>query len=260
MSAPGLRHRPEPATTAVAAWSTPPARVRPPRLAGRGLVKHFGPTAALAGVDLEIGEGESLAVTGPSGSGKSTLLHVLAGILVPDAGVVTLRGRQVQGFSERQRSVLRRGRYGFVFQHGQLLSELTALENVAVAAMLDGEPRADAEHLARQWLARLGLADSAQRRPGELTAGEAQRVAVARALVTHPDVVFADEPTGSLDHATGYEVMRLIVATTRDVEASLVVVTQDPRVAAWCDRGVEMRDGRVVPAPAPAPVPGDLAP
>jgi putative ABC transport system ATP-binding protein len=219
--------------------------VRPPRLAGRGLVKHFGPTAALAGVDLEIGEGESLAITGPSGSGKSTLMHVLAGIQVPDAGVVTLRGRQVQGFSERQRSVLRRGRYGFVFQHGQLLSELTALENVAVAAMLDGEPRADAEHLARQWLARLGLAGCAPRRPGELTAGEAQRVAVARALVTHPDVVFADEPTGSLDSLAGEQVMELLTDAARATDTAVVLVTHEPRIAAYADREVVVRDGRI---------------
>jgi len=225
--------------------TTEPGR---PRLAARGVVKRFGSTTALAGVDVDLGEEESLAVMGPSGSGKSTLLHVLAGILTPDAGTVTLRGRHVEGMSERERSLLRRGRFGFVFQHGQLLSELTALENVALAAMLDGEPRVQAEGLAAQWLGRLGLAGEQDRRPGEMSGGQAQRVAVARALVTRPDVVFADEPTGSLDQATGQDVMRVLVESTRAVGASLVVVTHDTGVASWCDRVVHVRDGLVVTA------------
>ena len=228
----------------------PATSMHDPRLSGRGLVKRYGPTTALAGVDVDLGEGESLAIMGPSGAGKSTLLHVLAGILVPDAGEVRLRGRRVDGLSERERSLLRRGRYGFVFQHGQLLSELTALENVAIASMLDGEPRASAEQLAAQWLATLGAAAERDRRPGEMSGGQAQRVAVARALVTAPDVVFADEPTGSLDQVTGHEVMRILVESTRAVGASLVVVTHDPGVASWCDRRVDMRDGLVAPATA----------
>ncbi len=218
-----------------------------PRLVARGLVKRHGAATALAGVDLELGEEESLALTGPSGSGKSTLLHVLAGILTPDEGTVALRGRRVEGMSERERALLRRGRFGFVFQHGQLLSELSALENVALAAMLDGEPRAYAEGLAAQWLARLGLAGDQGRRPGEMSAGQVQRVAVARALVTRPDVVFADEPAGLLDEVTSREVLRVLVDSTRAIGASLVVVTHDPLVAGWCDRRVELRDGRLDP-------------
>ena len=216
-----------------------------PRLVARGLVMRFGTTTALADVDLELGEEESVAVMGPSGSGKSTLLHVLAGILTPDAGTVALRGRHVEGMSERERSLLRRGRFGFVFQRGQLLSELTALENVALAAMLDGEPRAYAEGLAAQWLARLGMAGEQDCRPGEMSGGQVQRVAVARALVTRPDVVFADEPAGLLDEATNREVGRVLVDATRAIGASLVLVTHDPLVASWCDRRVELRDGRV---------------
>ncbi len=229
-----------------------------PRLSGRGLVKRYGSTTALAGVDIDLGEEEALAIMGPSGSGKSTLLHVLAGVLVPDEGAVTLRGRRVERLSERERSLLRRGRYGFVFQHGQLLSELTALENVAIASMLDGEPRAQAQELAVQWLAALGVADERDRRPGEMSGGQAQRVAVARALVTRPDVVFADEPTGSLDQATGQDVMRVLTESTRAVGASLVVVTHDASVADWCDRRVDVRDGLVV-APQHA-VPADAVP
>ncbi|UZN02860.1 ABC transporter ATP-binding protein [Cellulomonas sp. S1-8] len=217
-----------------------------PRLAARGLVHRFGETPALAGVDVDLADGESLAVMGPSGSGKSTLLHVLAGILVPTGGVVMLRGQEVQGLSEKERSLLRRRRYGFVFQFGQLLSELSARENVALPAMLTGASRADAEGAADRWLAALGLGVEGGRRPGELSGGQAQRVAVARALVTRPEVVFADEPTGSLDQSTGHDVMQLLVESTRAVGASLVVVTHDADVAAWCDRRIDMRDGLVV--------------
>lgn len=216
------------------------------RVSARGLVKRFGETTALAGVDLDLADGEALAVTGPSGSGKSTLLHCLAGILVPDAGTVTLRGRPVHALDERERSLLRRSHYGFVFQNGQLLPELPAVENVALPAMLKGTPRREATELATRWLHSLGLAGMEGRRPGELSGGQAQRVAVARALVTQPDVVFADEPTGALDQANGFEVMRLLTQATRSVGACLVVVTHDPQVAAWCGRRIEVRDGRVV--------------
>lgn len=230
------------------ATSAPTTSVRTgaaPRLAARSLVHRFGDTTALAGVDVDLGDGESLAVMGPSGSGKSTLLHVLAGILVPTSGAVTLRGQEVHALSEKQRSLLRR-RYGFVFQFGQLLSELTARENVALPAMLTGASRADAQSAADRWLDALGLAGAQDRRPGELSGGQAQRVAVARALVTRPEVVFADEPTGSLDQSTGHDVMKVLVDATSAVGASLVVVTHDADVAAWCDRRIDMRDGLVV--------------
>lgn len=218
----------------------------PPRLEGRALVRTFGPTTALAGVDVTLGEGESLAVMGPSGSGKSTLLHCLAGILPPDRGQVLLRGRDVTRLDERERSLLRRRHYGFVFQFGQLLPELPALENVALPAMLLGTPRREACDRAAQWLASLGLAGMERRRPGEMSGGQAQRVAVARALITGPDVVFADEPTGALDQATGADVMRVLTEVTRAAGASLVVVTHDRAVAAWCHRTVVLRDGLVV--------------
>lgn len=216
------------------------------RLSARGLVKRFGTTTALAGVDLDLAAGASLAVMGPSGSGKSTLLHCLAGILVPDSGTVHLDGVEVSALDERERSLLRRRRLGFVFQFGQLLPELPAVENVALPSMLLGVRRPQALDVAGQWLAALGLAGMEERRPGELSGGQAQRVAIARALVTGPAVVFADEPTGALDQATGTEVMRLLTETTRAAGASLVVVTHDASVAAWCERTVEVRDGRVV--------------
>ncbi len=209
-------------------------------------MKRFGSTTALAGVDLDLAEGESIAVMGPSGSGKSTLLHCLAGILTPDAGTVALGGRPVHGLNDRERSLLRRRSYGFVFQFGQLLAELPAVENVALAPMLLGMSRQEATALAQRWLVSLGLGGMEDRRPGELSGGQAQRVAVARALVTRPDVVFADEPTGALDQTTGHDVMRILTEATRVAGASLVVVTHDAQVAAWCDRRIEVRDGLVV--------------
>ncbi|MFF9038163.1 ABC transporter ATP-binding protein [Streptomyces sp. NPDC014892] len=214
-------------------------------LAGTGLVKKYGPTTALAGVDVAVAERESLAIMGPSGSGKSTLLHTLAGIVRPDDGQVLLRGERIDHWGENKLSALRRKRFGFVFQFGQLLPELPAEENVALPLMLEGVPRRQAVERARRWFAPLGLAGLEKRRPGQLSGGQAQRVAIARALAVEPDVVFADEPTGALDQATGEEVIRLLTSVTRDQGASLVMVTHDAEVAAHCDRVVQVRDGRI---------------
>ncbi|SNR23775.1 ABC transporter ATP-binding protein [Actinomadura mexicana] len=216
-----------------------------PVLLGRGLVKRFGTAVALDGVDLAVGRAEAVAIMGPSGSGKSTLLHCLAGIMRPDAGEVHLLGRRIDTLGERPRSALRRSRFGFVFQFGQLLPELPAVENAALPLMLNGTSRREAVQAARGWFRPLGLDGLEHRRPGELSGGQAQRVAIARALVPLPAVVFADEPTGALDQATGHDTMRLLVEATKHNGASLVVVTHDPSVAAWCDRVVEVRDGRV---------------
>ncbi|GLW10786.1 macrolide ABC transporter ATP-binding protein [Microtetraspora sp. NBRC 13810] len=222
-------------------------------LEGRGLVKRFGRTVALDGVDLAVRGGEAVAIMGPSGSGKSTLLHCLAGIMRPDAGEVTLLGRRVDGMRERERSALRRSRFGFVFQFGQLLPELPAEENVALPLMLGGVPRARAVQQARTWFGPLGLGGMEGQRPGELSGGQAQRVAIARALVTGPSVVFADEPTGALDQATGHDTMHTLVTAAAHNGASLVVVTHDPQVARWCHRVVEVRDGRLLPGHTPSP-------
>ena len=189
-------------------------------LAGNGLIKKYGPTTALAGVDVAVAERESLAIMGPSGSGKSTLLHTLAGIIRPDDGQVLLRGERIDHWGENKLSALRRKRFGFVFQFGQLLPELPAEENVALPLMLEGVPRRRAVQRARRWFAPLGLAGLEHRRPGQLSGGQAQRVAIARALAVDPDVVFADEPTGALDRSTGEEVVRLLTSVTRDQGAS----------------------------------------
>ncbi|MFI1051758.1 ABC transporter ATP-binding protein [Streptomyces griseoruber] len=214
-------------------------------LAGVGLTKKYGSTTALAGVDVEVGTRDSLAIMGPSGSGKSTLLHTLAGIIRPDGGQVLLRGERIDDLGENRLSALRRKRFGFVFQSGQLLPELPAEENVALPLMLEGLPRAQAVERARRWFAPLGLDGLERRRPGQLSGGQAQRVAIARALAVAPGVVFADEPTGALDQATGTEVVRLLTSVTREQGAALVMVTHDAEVAAHCDRILQVRDGRI---------------
>ncbi|WP_416985118.1 ABC transporter ATP-binding protein [Streptomyces sp. T028] len=216
-----------------------------PVLAAHGLVKTYGSTTALAGVDVEVGERDSLAIMGPSGSGKSTLLHTLAGIVRPDGGQVLLRGERIDRLGENRLSALRRSRFGFVFQFGQLLPELPAEENVALPLMLEGVPRGKAVERARRWFAPLGLDGLEKRRPGQLSGGQAQRVAIARALAVEPDVVFADEPTGALDQRTSEEVVRLLTSVTREQGAALVMVTHDADVAAHCDRVLQVRDGRI---------------
>jgi len=224
----------------------------PAVLAGAGLEKRFGDAVALAGVDIALRRGESVAVMGPSGSGKSTLLHCLAGILRPDAGAVWLDGRRIDNLGERSRSRLRRGQFGFVFQSGQLLPELPAVENVALPLMIGGRQRRRSAERARRWLAALGLEGLEHRRPGELSGGQAQRVAIARAVVTDPAVVFADEPTAALDQATGQATVQLLVQVTGDTGAALLVVTHDPAIGALCDRVVQIRDGRLLDPPAPS--------
>ena len=211
----------------------------------RDVVLSFGTTPALRGANIEVGSGEILAIMGPSGSGKSTLLHCLAGILAPDSGEIHFAGSRVDAMSEAQRSALRRDRFGFVFQFGQLVPELTAAENVALPLMLSGVRRAQALRQAYGWFERLGLPGMEQRRSGELSGGQAQRVALARALVAEPEVLFADEPTGSLDSLTGEQVMDLLVDTAREQGTTVILVTHEPRVAAYADREVVVRDGRV---------------
>ena len=216
-----------------------------PVVEARDVHLSFGPTPALRGASLAVTAGEVVALMGPSGSGKTTLLHCLAGILTPDAGEVLFQGRRIDRLGEEERSRLRRERFGFVFQFGQLVPELTAEENVALPLLLGGIRRAAALREARAWLDRLDLPGLGGRRSGELSGGQAQRVALARALVTRPDVLFTDEPTGSLDSLTGEHVMELLVGTARAQGATVLVVTHEARVAAYADREVVVRDGTV---------------
>lgn len=218
-------------------------------LVARGLTQTYGSglsaAHALIDVELTIAAGESVAIMGPSGSGKTTLLHCLAGILRPTAGSVTWRGADLTTLSDARRTVLRRKDFGFVFQSGRLLPELPAVENVALPLMLAGTSRRDACAVASRWIDHLGLPGLQDRRPGELSGGQAQRVAIARALVGAPGAVFADEPTGALDRATGHDTMQVLTESTRAAGATLVVVTHDPEVARWCSRTIQMQDGRI---------------
>ena len=229
----------------------------------RGLEMSFGQTHALRGVDLDVAAGEVLAVTGPSGSGKSTLLHVMAGVLVPDAGSVSYHGGKSPGggatdvaediavniaaLDEAARSRLRLNEFGFIFQFGQLLPDLSALDNVTIPLLLAGTPRRRALAQAREALGELGLSEHLDKRPTQLSGGQAQRAAVARALVTGPRILFADEPTGSLDSLAAERTMEVLLASVRSRGASLVIITHDARVAAYADREVTVRDGRVGP-------------
>jgi putative ABC transport system ATP-binding protein len=211
----------------------------------RNVVFSFGTTPALRGASIAVESGEILAIMGPSGSGKSTLLHCLAGILVPSSGEILFDGARVDAMNETQRSSLRRDRFGFVFQFGQLVPELTAAENVALPLLLSGVRRTEALRTAYGWFERLGLEGMEQRRSGELSGGQAQRIALARGLVAGPKVLFADEPTGALDSLTGEQVMDLLVGSAREQGTTVILVTHEPRVAAYADREVIVRDGRV---------------
>ncbi|MGN9844978.1 ABC transporter ATP-binding protein [Nonomuraea sp. H19] len=216
-----------------------------PLIEARRISRSYGHTPALREASLSVRAGEIVAVMGPSGSGKSTLLHCLAGIFTPDAGEVWLDGRRLDTLSDHRRSELRRTAFGFVFQFGQLVPELTVADNVALPLLLGRVRRGQAYRRAVSWLDRLELADLRDRRTGELSGGQAQRVAIARALVTGPQVVFADEPTGALDSLTGEKVMELLVGLARQEGTTVIVVTHEARVAACAGREVIVRDGRV---------------
>ncbi|MFE7428385.1 ABC transporter ATP-binding protein [Streptomyces sp. NPDC014735] len=214
-------------------------------LGADGLHKSYGSTPALDGASFSIHPGEVVAVLGPSGSGKSTLLHCLAGIVTPDRGTITYAGRELSAMSDAERSALRRSDFGFVFQFGQLVPELTCVENVALPLRLNGVPRKTAEGTARHWLERLEVEGVAGQRPGEVSGGQGQRVAVARALAASPKVIFADEPTGALDSLNGERVMELLTEAARSDNVAVVLVTHEARVAAYSDRDITVRDGRV---------------
>ncbi|MBO3675068.1 ABC transporter ATP-binding protein [Streptomyces sp. NEAU-YJ-81] len=213
-------------------------------LIATSLNKTYGHTPALDGADFSIHPGEVVAVMGPSGSGKSTLLHCLAGIVRPDSGTVHYGGRELTAMSDTERSSLRRGEFGFVFQFGQLVPELTCVENVALPLRLNGTKRKEAEARAESWMERLEVDAVAAKRPGEVSGGQGQRVAVARSLVTAPRVLFADEPTGALDSLNGERVMELLTEAARESRTAVVLVTHEARVAAYSDREVVVRDGK----------------
>jgi len=218
-------------------------------LRARGLRKHYGHgeglVRAVDGVDLDVAPGETLAVMGPSGCGKSTLLHLLGGLDRPSGGEVCLAGRRIDQIGEKALARMRRTAVGFVFQAFHLMEELTAVENVELAALLAGRSARAARRRAVELLEQVGLADRATFLPSALSGGQRQRVAIARALSNEPLVVLADEPTGNLDSASTLEVLRLF-ESLHEAGQTLVIVSHDARVAATADRLISMRDGAFV--------------
>lgn len=209
------------------------------------LKKSFGETEAMRGISLDIGRGEVLAIMGPSGSGKSTLLHCLAGIIRPDHGRVEYNGRRIDNLSDRDRTKLRRQQFGFVFQFSQLVPELTALDNVAVPLLLNGHPRHVAYDQAEHWLDKMGVHAKRNDLATKLSGGQIQRVAVARAMAIGPEILFADEPTGSLDSINSEKVMQLFIDSAKENGTTVIMVTHEPTIAAYADREVIVRDGRI---------------
>ena len=200
---------------------------------------------ALNHVDFGIQAGESIAVMGPSGSGKSTLLHALAGIITPTAGNVMFRGANLARLSDADRTKLRRSAFGFVFQSGQLLPELPAIENIALPMMLGGASYQQATDTAMLWLERLGLRQLAQQRPGEMSGGQMQRIAIARALAKNPKLLLCDEPTGALDYVTGKQILKLLQDTCRQKGVTVVVITHNSAITPMADRVIHIKNGTV---------------
>lgn len=221
-----------------------------PIISAKNIKKSFGQTHALRGVSLDVEAGEVLAIMGPSGSGKSTLLHSLAAITSVDSGEIDFDGRRIDKLSDDQRSILRRTSFGFVFQFGQLVPELTALDNVALPLLLNGVKRKDAYQQAKTWLNKVELGNKADSMLGELSGGQMQRVAIARAMVAEPKILFADEPTGSLDSLNSERVMELFIKTAKEHDTTVIMVTHEPTIAAYADREIIVRDGQISGADA----------
>ncbi|WP_330349863.1 ABC transporter ATP-binding protein [Streptomyces sp. NBC_00582] len=212
-------------------------------LCARGVELFYGATQAVRNAEISLGRGEVAAITGQSGSGKSSLLYCLAGVLPVARGEVRFEGRSLGSLDDEELSAIRRERFGFVFQYGELLPELTVAENTALPLRLAGQRKAKALAMAGEVLGRLGLGDLRDRRPSQVSGGQSQRVAVARALVHRPAVVFADEPTGSLDSKNATTVLEEFLSLARSQGTAVVLVTHDPQVAARADTRYTMRDG-----------------
>lgn len=217
-----------------------------PIISAQNIEKSYGKTSVLHGVSLDVGSGEVLAIMGPSGSGKSTLLHSLAAIITPSHGEIVFDGRNIAKLSDNQRSVLRRTAFGFIFQFSQLVPELTVIDNVALPLLLNGVDRATAYSEAEKWLTAVDISEKHRSTPGELSGGEAQRVAIARAMAVRPKILFADEPTGSLDSLNSEHVMELFIKTAKDNGTTVIMVTHEPSIAAYADREIVVRDGQIV--------------
>lgn len=210
-----------------------------------GITKSFGSLQVLKGIDLIINKGEVVSIVGPSGAGKTTLLQIMGTLDKPDSGRIVLNGTEVNRLKEKELSAFRNKEIGFVFQFHQLLPEFTALENVMIPALIQGISASEAKKSAREMLDFLGLAERASHKPTELSGGEKQRVAVARALINHPSVVLADEPSGSLDTQNKIELHRLFFDLRDKLGQTFVIVTHDEELAAQTDRTIHIVDGMI---------------
>ena len=212
----------------------------------QGITKSFGPLQVLKGIDLHIDKGEILSIVGPSGAGKTTLLQIIGTLDRPDTGTVTIDGIDVGRLSANKLSDFRNRHIGFVFQFHQLLPEFTALENIMIPAFIAGMGRREARERALELLRFMGLEERASHKPNELSGGEKQRIAVARALVNQPDVILADEPSGSLDSRNKQELHQLFLELRKKMGQTFVIVTHDEGLAALTDRTIHLKDGMII--------------
>ena len=212
----------------------------------KNIVKRYGDLEVLRGVDLDIAQGEVVAIVGPSGAGKTTLLQIIGTLDTPQEGEVLYEGKNVLTLKDKELARFRNRNIGFVFQFHQLLPEFTMVENVAIPALLGGAPRADAMERARHLLERMHLADRLNHKPSQLSGGECQRVAVARALINSPKVILADEPSGSLDSQNKEELHQLFFELRDELGQTFIIVSHDEGLAAQADRTLHMRDGLII--------------
>lgn len=215
-------------------------------LAATGITKKYGNLEVLRGVDIQIEKGEIVSIVGSSGAGKSTLLHILGTLDQPDAGKIQLNNIQFSSLNRNAMAAFRNTHIGFIFQFHHLLPEFTALENVCIPGWIAGKPRKEVEAAALKLLDTLGLSHRAQHKPGELSGGEQQRVAVARALINQPDIVMADEPTGNLDSKNAHDLHQLFVELRNRFQQTFLIVTHNEALAAMSDRVLHMKDGKMV--------------
>ncbi|MDZ4793440.1 MAG: ABC transporter ATP-binding protein [Bacteroidota bacterium] len=215
-------------------------------ITGKNIHKRYGTVEVLRGVDVEINKGEVVSIAGPSGSGKSTLLHILGTLDKADAGAVTMNNTNVNALSGKKLAAFRNKHIGFVFQFHHLLPEFTAWENVCIPGWLAGRKKAEVREKAEELLKMLGLANRMENKPNEMSGGEQQRVAVARALINNPDIVFADEPTGNLDSANARELHQLFFDLRDKFNQTFLIVTHNEELAKLSDRVLYMKDGKII--------------
>jgi lipoprotein-releasing system ATP-binding protein len=215
-------------------------------LTGKNIYKQYGSLAVLQGVNLEISRGEVVSIVGPSGCGKSTLLHILGTLDKPDSGEIVINNKSIGALSANKLAAFRNRHIGFVFQFHHLLPEFSALENVCIPGWLAGRNKKEVKDRAEELLKILGLKERNENKPNQLSGGEQQRVAVARALINNPDIVFADEPTGNLDSANAQELHRLFFDLRKQLNQTFLIVTHNEELSQLSDRVLHMKDGRIV--------------